>query len=439
MSPAGTASSVAAVYGVRARPAPAAPSPSSPAAASPAPASPALGSPAAASPVLASRAAAAASPAAAGGSRWRAVAELVRAPAALSVPGDVLVGAAAAGWPFGARTAGLAGASTCLYWAGMALNDWSDRHVDAVERPHRPIPSGRIPAPAALAIAGGLTLAGVGLAGATGGRRALSVAVPLAATVWAYDLGPRSPVAGPAAMCAARALDVLLGAGGHPAALPAAGTVAAHTAVVMGLSAVEATGGPAAARRTRATLAGTAAVTALAVLSSRTPAGGPAAPSGRTVRVALSHLAGGPSRGAFSGLAAGVLRGAFSGPAGGVLRSAPSGPPGGVLRSAPPGLAGGVLRSASSGRVARAALPGPAAALGAALLAAYAGTLGAAQVAAARDPRPATVQKAVGAGVLGIIPLEAALLARRGAPRTAAAVAALWPPARRLSRRVSAT
>jgi 4-hydroxybenzoate polyprenyltransferase len=30
------------------------------------------------------------------------VAELVRLPAALSVPGDVLVGAAAAGWPSGA-------------------------------------------------------------------------------------------------------------------------------------------------------------------------------------------------------------------------------------------------------------------------------------------------------------------------------------------------
>jgi 4-hydroxybenzoate polyprenyltransferase len=65
--------------------------------------------------------------------------------------------------------------------------------------------------------------------------------------------------------------------------------------------------------------------------------------------------------------------------------------------------------------------------------------LGAAQLAAARDPRPATVQKAVGTGVLGLIPLEGALLARGGAPRTAAAVAVLWPVARRLSRRVSAT
>ena len=44
---------------------------------------------------------------------------LTRAPAALSVPGDVVAGAAAAG-DLGPHTAGLAAASTCLYWSGMA-------------------------------------------------------------------------------------------------------------------------------------------------------------------------------------------------------------------------------------------------------------------------------------------------------------------------------
>ncbi|MEV6706402.1 4-hydroxybenzoate polyprenyltransferase, partial [Micromonospora wenchangensis] len=70
------------------------------------------------------------------------LAELVRAPAALSVPGDLVAGAAAAG-VLGPRTAGLAGASVLLYWAGMAANDWADRGLDAEERPERPIPSGR--------------------------------------------------------------------------------------------------------------------------------------------------------------------------------------------------------------------------------------------------------------------------------------------------------
>ncbi|MGW5158644.1 hypothetical protein ACWEPN_24475, partial [Nonomuraea wenchangensis] len=68
----------------------------------------------------------------------RALLELVRAPAALSVPGDTMAGAAAAG----RRPApGLALASVLMYWSGMALNDWSDRETDAVERPERPIPS----------------------------------------------------------------------------------------------------------------------------------------------------------------------------------------------------------------------------------------------------------------------------------------------------------
>lgn len=100
------------------------------------------------------------------------LAELVRAPAALSVPGDVLSGAAAAG-ALGPRTPALAGASVLLYWAGMAANDWADRRLDAVERPERPIPSGRVRPSVALGVASGLTAAGLAVATAAGaaGRR----------------------------------------------------------------------------------------------------------------------------------------------------------------------------------------------------------------------------------------------------------------------------
>src|SRR6201991_4029282 len=113
----------------------------------------------------------------------RDYAELVRAPAGLSVPGDVVAGAAAAG-ALRARTPALAGASVLLYWGGMAANDWADRRLDATERPERPIPSGRIAPGRGFAVAAGLTAAGVAVAGLTGGRRALTVAVPLAAAVW---------------------------------------------------------------------------------------------------------------------------------------------------------------------------------------------------------------------------------------------------------------
>jgi 4-hydroxybenzoate polyprenyltransferase len=198
---------------------------------------------------------------------WSDLVELVRAPAALSVPGDVVAGAAASG-NLSARTPALAGASVCLYWGGMAANDWADREIDAKERPERPIPSGRISPGTAFAVAAGLTAAGVAIAALAGGRRALAVAAPLAGAVWAYDLKLKHTAAGPAAMAACRGLDVLLGAAcaGRPGrlrrALWPAAVVAAHTYTVTALSRAEVDGAEPALPR--ATLAGTAAVAAAA-------------------------------------------------------------------------------------------------------------------------------------------------------------------------------
>ncbi|MEO3867338.1 SCO3242 family prenyltransferase [Nonomuraea sp. B12E4] len=205
---------------------------------------------------------------------WRDLAELVRAPAALSVPGDAVAGAAAAG-TLRPATLGLIAASVCLYWGGMAANDWADRDLDARERPERPIPSGRISPGQAVAVAAGLTMAGLALAVATGGRRAATVALPLAGAVWAYDLRAKNTRAGPAMMAACRGLDVLLGAcaarsappgaGGAVArAIPPALTVAAHTYMVTTLSRYEVSGTGRALPATTlaATLATSAAATA---------------------------------------------------------------------------------------------------------------------------------------------------------------------------------
>lgn len=82
--------------------------------------------------------------------------------------------------------------SVALYWAGMAFNDYADATVDAVERPERPIPSGRVARRTALATACGLTAAALGLSALAGGRRALGVALPLTGLVWAYDLRLKS-------------------------------------------------------------------------------------------------------------------------------------------------------------------------------------------------------------------------------------------------------
>jgi 4-hydroxybenzoate polyprenyltransferase len=181
----------------------------------------------------------------------RAYLELVRAPAALTALGDTLVGTRA---PLRGRRLLLPLASVALYWAGMALNDWVDRDLDAVERPERPIPSGRISPNAALATAVGLTGAGIGLAAAAGRN-----AVPLAVAVWGYDTVLKNTPAGPFAMAACRGLDVLLGG---RAPLPAA-LMALHTLGVTVLSRGEVHGtSPAVAK---AVVGGTA-MTALAAL-----------------------------------------------------------------------------------------------------------------------------------------------------------------------------
>ncbi|MCE6996293.1 UbiA family prenyltransferase [Saccharothrix sp. S26] len=192
----------------------------------------------------------------------RAYAELVRAPAALTVLGDTLAGAAASGAPLRGRRLLLPLSSVALYWSGMALNDWADRALDATERPERPIPSGRISPRAALTTATALSAAGLGLAAWAGGRDSLAVAVPLAAAVWSYDTVLKDTAAGPLAMAACRGLDVLLGAGRERAAsaLPAAAVMAGHTLGVTVLSCGEVHG--AAAGTAKAVLGGTAATTA---------------------------------------------------------------------------------------------------------------------------------------------------------------------------------
>jgi len=106
--------------------------------------------------------------------------------------------------------------SSCLlYMAGMVLNDYFDRGVDAHERPARPIPSGRITVDLARTLGFAMLLAGAALgwtaAAVAGDGRCAVVATALAAMVLAYDrLLKRTPLA-PLAMGGCRTLNVLLG------------------------------------------------------------------------------------------------------------------------------------------------------------------------------------------------------------------------------------
>ena len=146
----------------------------------------------------------------------------------------------------------------------MALNDYADRELDAVERPERPIPSGRVPARRARGIAAAFTAVGVGLAAAGGGRRSLRVAAPARRRHRAVQHGRERHGRGPRFMAACRGLDVLMGGGGARAALPAAATVALHTAGVTATSQGEVHGGSVGTARAGLAITGATALAAVA-------------------------------------------------------------------------------------------------------------------------------------------------------------------------------
>ena len=81
----------------------------------------------------------------------------------------------------------LAGPMVC--GTSQAVNDWFDRHVDAINEPNRPIPSGRLPGRRGLHIAIGWT--GLSLVVASFlGRWGFGAAVVGLALAWAYSAPP---------------------------------------------------------------------------------------------------------------------------------------------------------------------------------------------------------------------------------------------------------
>ncbi|WP_293573264.1 chlorophyll synthase ChlG [Phaeobacter sp.] len=81
----------------------------------------------------------------------------------------------------------LAGPVVC--GMSQAANDWCDRHVDAINEPHRPIPSGRVPGRWGLWVAIVMSVMALGLGWLLGlwGFAATCVAV---AAAWAYSAEP---------------------------------------------------------------------------------------------------------------------------------------------------------------------------------------------------------------------------------------------------------
>ncbi len=145
--------------------------------------------------------------------RLTAYLQLVRLPNVLTAAADSLAGWLLAGGSLAEMSGWLpiAGASMVLYASGMALNDLFDIEVDRVERPGRPLPSGRVTVRSA-AWLGGIGLAlGAGLALVGGGSAAAAVAVVLALCIVGYDARLKHTPLGPVLMGACRGLNLLMG------------------------------------------------------------------------------------------------------------------------------------------------------------------------------------------------------------------------------------
>ena len=102
-------------------------------------------------------------------------------------------GVAAAGVPSRGRwlaiAAGVALSGPLVCATSQAANDWYDRHVDAINEPDRPIPSGRIPGRRGLFVAIGWTVLSL-IVAAWLGRWAFGAAVVGLCLAWCYSAPP---------------------------------------------------------------------------------------------------------------------------------------------------------------------------------------------------------------------------------------------------------
>ena len=144
--------------------------------------------------------------------------QLIRLPLLPSALGNICLGALSAGI---SQTDSLSFilmlfSSAFLYASGMVWNDYFDAGIDAIERPERPIPSGKISSKNAAIFAIILMALGIafalsvellrGFSGTT-----LSIALIISFFILAYDGGGKNFIIGPILMGSCRFFNVLLG------------------------------------------------------------------------------------------------------------------------------------------------------------------------------------------------------------------------------------
>jgi 4-hydroxybenzoate polyprenyltransferase len=206
-------------------------------------------------------------------SRLRAHLALLRPANITTAVADVLAGYGVAGFGHASALPWLLLATACLYGGGVVLNDFFDRRLDEVERPERPIPSGRVRAGTAAAMGSLLLVVGVAAA-SFASSAAGSIAVAIAALAVFYDAwGKHQGLIGPTMMASCRGLNLLLGVAARPEMLavswPIAALPFAYIAAITMLSRGEVHGGRRAVATWSLALV-TAVVAALVLMSLRT-------------------------------------------------------------------------------------------------------------------------------------------------------------------------
>ncbi len=142
--------------------------------------------------------------------------ELLRPPNVVTAAADILAGYAAAGRPTPWMLTALMFSGMALYAGGVVLNDFFDRSLDALERPERPIPSGRVPAVHAAVAGAAFFAAGVASAFCVSVVSGV-LATAIACCALLYDAWAKhQAILGPIFMGLCRGGNLLLGVSAAP-------------------------------------------------------------------------------------------------------------------------------------------------------------------------------------------------------------------------------
>ncbi len=202
--------------------------------------------------------------------------QLVRPANLITAMADILAGYAIAGMPNLKVLFCLLISTIGLYGGGVVLNDVFDTGLDAVERPERPIPAGRVPSFRAALLGSFLLLIGVA-AGFQAGPISGLISLSIAFFALLYDAwGKTEPVVGSIGMGTCRGLNLLLGMSAAPPLLsrnwPLASVAFFYITAVTLLSKGEVSGGrPGQSRGSFVLLA--LAMLSLVLLAARPPVG----------------------------------------------------------------------------------------------------------------------------------------------------------------------